>query len=281
MKETLPIICKPTRWFVSRVLLMLLMLLVFAVLFYIDGSSGYRKKNLVYFLHRNFQTANEQFAAMKAKGGMTPDLWREYAAKQSVRFPEDLSTLPEGLKLPMPWPAVLHDYDRMLPMQWNKLWLEYSGQQGMSSNPPEQPYDAGKIHEQWVVFWICAGLSGFALFIFLRTMRRKIEVDADGLLSAQGVKVPFGDMKSLDLRKWETKGLAFIDYEGAAGKGRVRIDGLTYGGFKLDEDEPAERLMKFVRSKFSGEVIEYTTLSATPEEGRADGAVSEQGQVNP
>lgn len=277
MKELLPIVCKPTRWFAFRVLMMLLMLSVFAVLFYIDGSSGYRKKNLVFYLHRNFQTANEQFAAMKARGGMTADSWRAYAANQMVRLPDDLTTLPQGLKLPMPWPTVLHDYDKMLPMHWNKLWLEYSGQQGMSSNPPEQPYDAGKIYEQWVVFWICAGLSGFALFIFLRTMRRRIEVDAEGLRSAKGVKIPFGDMKRLDLRKWETKGLAFIDYEGSAGKGRARIDGLTYGGFKLDEDEPAERLMKFVRSKFSGEVIEYTTLPVGPEDEPKSG----HGQVNP
>jgi hypothetical protein len=281
MKEALPITCKPTRWFVCRVLLMMLMLSVFAVLFYIDGSSGYRKKNLVYYMHRNFQTANEQFAVMKAKGGMTPDLWREYAAKQSVRFPEDLTTLPEGLVQPMAWPAVLHDYDRMLPMQWNKLWLEYSGKMGLSSNPPEQPYDAGKIHEQWVVFWICTGLVGIALFIFLRTMGRRIEVDAEGLLSPQGVRIQYADMKRLDLRKWETKGLAFIDYDGQVGKGRVRIDGLTYGGFKLDEDEPAERLMKLVRSNFSGEIIEYATLPTGADEGLTDRAKRAPDQVNP
>jgi hypothetical protein len=261
MRNQVPIVCKPTRWFVSRVLLILLMLVVFAVLFFIDGSYGYRKKNMVYFLHRNFQVANEQFAAMKAQGGLTSESWKEHAAKQSVKFPEDHSTLPSDLKLPMPWPTVLHDYDRMLPMQWNKLWLEYSGEEGLSSNPPEQPYDAGKIREQWVVFWICVGLAVAAVFIFLRTMSRRIEGDEEGVRSQQGKKVSYTAMKRLDLRKWSNKGLAFIDYEDESGKGRMRLDGLTYGGFNLAHDEPAERLMKLIRSKFSGEIVDYAVAS--------------------
>lgn len=261
MRNELPIVCKPTRWFISRVSLILLMLVVFAVLFFIDGSTGYREKNMVYFLHRNFQTANEQFASMKAKGGLTPESWKEHAAKQSVQFPSDHSTLPANLKLPMPWPAVLHDYDKMLPMQWNKLWLEYSGKEGLSSNPPEQPYDAGKIHEQWVVFWICIGLTLVAIFIFLRTISRRIEGDDEGVRSQQGKKISYGSMKRLDLRKWASKGLAFIDYEDESGQGKIRIDGLTYGGFNLAQDEPAEHLMKLIRSKFSGEIVDYAVAS--------------------
>jgi uncharacterized membrane protein len=261
MSNGLPIVCKPTRWFISRVLLILLMLVVFTVLFFIDGSTGYRKKNMVYFLHRNFQAANEQFASMKAKGGLTPESWKEHAAKQSVQFPNDHSTLPANLKLPMPWPVVLHDYDKMLPMQWNKLWLEYSGKEGLSSNPPEQPYDAGKIHEQWVVFWICIGLTLLAIFIFLRTMLRRIEGDDEGVRSQQGKKISYAAMKRLDLRKWASKGLAFIDYEDESGQGKIRIDGLTYGGFNLAQDEPAERLMKLIRSKFSGEIVDYAVAS--------------------
>ena len=261
MKHQLPIVCKPTRWFISRLMLILLMLVVFAVLFFIDGSTGYRKKNLVFFLHRNFQTANEQFASMKAQGGLTADSWKEHAAKQSVQLPEDHSTLPADLKLPLPWPDILHDYDRMLPMQWNKLWLEYTGKEGLSSNPPEQPYDAAKIHEQWVVFWICVILTVVAVFIFLRTMSRRIEGDEEGVRSPKGKKIPYAAMKRLDLRKWSNKGLAFIDYEDGSKRGRIRLDGLTYGGFNQAHDEPAERLMKLIRSKFSGEIVDYAVAS--------------------
>ena len=84
----------------------------------------------------------------------------------------------------------------------------------------------------------------------------------------EGKRIPFTDFKTLDLRKWDTKGLAFIDYDGPSGKGRIRIDGLTYGGFKKENDEPAERLMRRIRSRFSGEIIEYAPVTEHESDGR-------------
>ncbi|RPJ35532.1 MAG: hypothetical protein EHM17_02295 [Verrucomicrobiaceae bacterium] len=260
-----PIVCKPTPWFLFRALVILLMFGVFAVLFYIDGSTGYRKKNEVFYLHRAFQQASEEFAKRDTEGALTPAAWQEYAAAQAVKFPEDRSVLPAALELPVPWPEILHDYERMKPLQWKKLWLEYSKTRGFDAEPPEEPYDARKIGEQWVVFWACLALAIGSLFILVRTLGRKISADAEAITSQQGRRVPYAELKTLDLRKWETKGLAFIDYDGPSGKGRIRIDGLTYGGFKKEQGEPAERLMDLIRSRFSGEVIEYAPLLATPE----------------
>jgi hypothetical protein len=256
-----PIVCKPTRWFLFRALVMLLMFGVFAVLFFIDGSTGYRKKNLTYFIHETFKASNDEFARLNADGSLTPDQWRAHAMKQSVRLPEDRSILPAGMQLPMPWPPVLHDFERMKPLQWNQLWLEYSKDQGFDSNPPEKPYDARKIDEQWVVFWICLTLALGAAFFLIRTMRRSVVADVETLTGPDGRRIPYPDLKVLDLRKWDTKGLAFIDYDGPSGKGRIRLDGLTYGGFRKEDGEPAERLMQLVRSRFSGEILEYVALA--------------------
>ncbi|RYG98560.1 MAG: hypothetical protein EON58_06780 [Alphaproteobacteria bacterium] len=247
-------------------MVMVLMFGVFSVLFYIDGSTGYRKKNETYYLHKAFQTANDEFSKMNGDGSLTSAAWKEHAAKQNVAFPEDRSVLPADMKLPLPWPLILHDYERMKPLQWNILWREYSKEQGLNAQPPEEPYSAQKIKEQWVVFVICGVLTLVAAFFLLRTIRRSISVDADGVTTQEGKKVPYADLKKLDLRKWDTKGLAFIDFDGAAGKGRIRVDGLTYGGFKKEHDEPAERLMRQIRSRFSGEIIEYTTAPATAPE---------------
>jgi len=257
------IVCKPTPWFLFRALVMLLMFGVFAVLFYIDGSTGYRKKNEVFYLYKTFQAANNEFNEMNSGGELTPEAWKTHAEKQLVRFPEDSSILPATLELPMPWPEILHDYERMKPLQWNKLWLEYSKERGFPASPSEEPYDARKIGEQWVVFWICLTLAVGAAFILLRTLRRSISADSNGITTQQGRRVPYADLKKLDLRKWETKGLAFLDYSGASGSGRIRIDGLTYGGFKKENDEPAERLMSLIRSHFSGEILEYAPLVAS------------------
>jgi hypothetical protein len=141
------------------------------------------------------------------------------------------------------------------------LWREYSKERGLDAKPKEEPYDARNIKEQWVVFWACLALAAGTAFILLRTLGRSIAADQEAITTQQGKRIPYTDLKTLDLRKWETKGLAFLDYEGSSGKGRLRIDGLTYGGFKQENDEPAERLMRLIRSRFSGELIEYVPLA--------------------
>lgn len=256
------IVCKPTPWFLFRALVMLLMFGVFSVLFYLDGSTGYRKKNVEFFLHQTFQRASDDFSRMNSDGELTPEVWKPHAEAQSVIFPKDRSILPADIALPMKWPEILHDFDKVKPLQWKKLWLEYSKEQGYNSEPVEEAYTARKIYEQWVVFWICLALSVGALFFLIRTLGRSIQANAEGVTTQQGKSVRYTDFKTLDLRKWDTKGLAFIDYDGPSGKGRIRIDGLTYGGFKKDQGEPAEALMRKIRAHFSGEILEYAPLAA-------------------
>jgi hypothetical protein len=268
------ILLKPTPWFLLRAAVMVLMFGTFSVLFYIDGSTGYRKKNENFYLHKAFQTANGEFVKMRASGSLTAEQWKKFAEKQSVAVPEDRSVMPATTPLPLPWPAILHDFERMKPEQWNILWREYTKGLGLDASPPEEPYTASQIRDQWIVFWICLALTFIALFFLFRTVRRSISVDGESVTTQTGKRVPFGDLKTLDLRKWETKGLAFIDYDGASGKGRIRIDGLTYGGFKKENDEPAERLMRQIRSRFSGEIIEYSTISSEESSNQESGSPS-------
>ncbi len=268
MNDPEQIVCKPTPWFALRAIAMLAMFSVFSVLFYIDGTTGYRKKNLEFHLHAAFQKAGSEFSRMKTEGNLTPESWKEFAAKQTVDLPADLSLLPVGTKIPMPWPDALTDHERMKPGQPHLLWQEYSGANRMAEKVPKQPFDAGKIRTQIRVFYICLSLALIALFFLIRTMRRSVRADATALTTATGKTIPFADMKTLDLRKWDTKGIAAIEYEGASGGGRARIDGLTYGGFKQENGEPAEKLMAMIRANFSGEIIEYAMVepeSETPQ----------------
>lgn len=265
------IVCKPTPWFLYRAAAVILMFTVFAVLFYVDGSVGYRKKNEVFFLRKTFQQAGNEFAELNGSQSLSAAEWKLHAEKQTVRFSTspntevDPSILPANLKLPVPWPAMLHDFDKMKSSQWNELWLEYSAQHGLPENPVEQPYDARKINEQWIVFGVCSVLASVGLFLLLRTLRRTIQADQDALTAANGQRIPYTDLKQLDLRKWDTKGIAFAHFDGSAGRGKARIDGLTYGGFRKDQGEPAEQLMLLLRSKFSGEILEYTLVTEKAE----------------
>lgn len=262
MSDSETIVCKPTPWFLLRALAIVVMFGVFAVLFYIDGSTGYRKKNEIFYLNKTFQRASQEFSKMNAGGTLTAAEWEKFAATQSVDFPEDHSILPASTPLPMPWPAILHDYERIKPLQPNILWREYTKERGLSASPPEEPYAAQAIREQWIVGGICLALVLVAGFFLVRTAGRSIRADGEAITTQTGKRIAYADLKTLDLRKWETKGLAFIDYEDGSGKGKIRIDGLTYGGFKKENDEPAERLMRQIRSCFSGEIIEYTVATA-------------------
>ncbi len=260
------IVCKPTPWFLLRAGVMLAMFGTFAVMFYLDGSTGYRKKNENYYLNKTFQIANDDFAKMNTSGTLTAAAWKTYAATQNVAFPTDSSILPAGLALPMPWPAILGDFEKMKPLQWNLLWREYTKERGLNATSPEEPYNANKIREQWIVCVICSVLALAALYILARTLGRSISADAEAVTTQQGKRVPFSEMTKMDLRKWETKGLAFIDYSGPSGSGKIRLDGLTYGGFKKEKGEPAEQLLQHIRRHFSGEITEYASAEESPSE---------------
>lgn len=266
------IVCKPTPWFIFRAVAMLLMFSAFAVLFYIDGTTGYRKKNLEYYLHGTFQRASDIFAKKDTEAPLTAESWKAFAETQKVGLPMDSSLVPIGTANPMAWPEVLMDYEKMKALQPHLLWQEYSAESKLSSKPPEHPYDAGKIREQIIVFYICLALAGITLFFLIRTIRRSVIADAEGLTTAKGEQIAYSSMKTLDLRKWDTKGLGFIDHHNGSSVARARIDGLTYGGFKKEDGQPAESLMQKIRSNFSGEIIEYSTVDPLPESlERVDG----------
>lgn len=245
---------------------MLLMFGVFSVMFFADGKWGYREKNLAYHVSKAFEGAIGDFKAKQ--GELGPEAWRVYAQRQTVDLPEDPALLPEDTPRPMPWPEILHDYERMkasLEQQPNPLFDEYRLAAGIRKEAPEKDFSAQKIFEQWVVFWICLTLTFGALVMLLRTIRRSVAIDDEALYPAGGGRIPFGELVRLDLRKWGTKGLAFVWARTASGGERkLRIDGLTYGGFKVEQGEPAERLMTRLRENFSGEVIEYVIEDGEP-----------------
>ncbi len=255
---------------------MLLMFGVFAVLFFIDGSTGYRKKNLTFHLRETFRAANDEFIRLD-KEGLDAARWKEFASKQQVALPDDPALVPADLPRPLPWPEPLQDYERMRQLQWNRMWLDYSGREGLDATKPEKPYDSRQIREQWVFFWICLVLTLGALSILLRTLGRSIRVDTDSVTGPGGLRVPFADLTRLDLRKWDSKGLAYLDYEGGGGKGRIRIDGLTYGGFKAEQGEPASRLMERIRAGFSGEIVEYAPVAPARSSGDGDAGGGDSG----
>lgn len=253
-----PIVCKPTPWFQLRAAAMILMFGIFAVLFYKDGTTGYREKNLSFYLWKAVQTASAEFAERKA--AMSPEAWKEHAAAQVVELPDDRSLVPVGTPDSLPWPAVLGDYAAMDAGEGNpKTFFEgHMEELGVRHKPGEHAYDASQIRDQMIIFWVCVVAIVIVLFFLFRTLGRRMVLDEGTFQPAGGRAVKVADLVRLDLRKWATKGLAFAwAREEGGGERRIRIDGLTYGGFRKEQGEPAEKLMQGIRAAFSGELIEY------------------------
>jgi hypothetical protein len=252
---------------------MIVMFGVFAVLFYKDGKSGYREENLSYFLSEAFKRAAEDFAAKGSSMGAGE--WAAYAAKLEVAVPDEPGLLPEGTELPIMWPEMLHDQEAMAEKGVSnpKAFFDaYRQESGLAKSPPEHSHSQKKITEQWWVFGICLALLLVALFFLVRTLFRKMAVEGDTFQPAGGKPVAIKDLVRIDLRKWNTKGLALAwAKDDSGGERKIRIDGLTYGGFKAEDDEPAENLMRALKAKFSGEIIDYEV-----EEDESDESAGEE-----
>ena len=255
--------CKPTKWFFWRALMILLMFLVFFVLFLQDGLTGYREKNLQFYLYENFKIAGLQFQKRQQEGNMTEPEWRQYASSQQCEFPEDASDiLPKDTNLPMSWPESLaSSYDLMSSKGGQngaiKLWEEYAAERKWDSEPMDHAMDAGKIREQFYAAGVTGILVLFTIYVLLRTLGRSISVDEEALYTQNGKRIPYADMSRIDKRNWDTKGLALIYYNDGGAEKKAKLDGMVYGQFKEEDGAPAERLFCYLMDHFKGEVIEY------------------------
>lgn len=227
--------------------------------FILDASIGYRQENLVYFLNRTFAEAASEHQKQKEAGSLTDESWKKFASAQTVDFGTDLTIIPATTTMPLPWPEELHD-NALLAKGQAAAWEAYTGRMKWDRKAPEKLHEAGSIREQWYFAYALCGLAIYTLFILLRTMRRTITIDAEKIITQEGRTVPLSELIRLDLRKWGTKGMAYAYYPLSSGKeGRIRIDGLTYGGFDKEKGEPAEALMQLLKEHFTGEIIEYAS----------------------
>lgn len=257
------LVCKPTKWFFWRAFCMLLMFVVFIVLFLQDGFTGYRQKNLQFYIYENFKTAGIDFEKMQEETGFSEEGWREYATSMRCEFPQDAdSILPKDTDLEMMWPSSLVDNFEMLSAKGGqnaaiKLWEEYAAERKWDATPIDHPMNAGKIREQFYAAGVTGVLALITLYILVRTFRRSIKADSEALYTQDGKCIPYTEMVRIDKRNWDTKGMALIYYNDGDVEKKAKLDGMVYGQFKEEDGAPAERLFRHILEHFKGEIIEY------------------------
>ena len=248
------IVCQPTKWFLTRIVLMLVMFGGFAVYFLYDWKVGYPKKNYIIAQYRAFSEAG--------KAQTNPEIWKDweaFVAAQTIPFGEDRGIYPEDTDFQEKWPKILADKEAMDKQSDEGLWKIHSGKKGwpQTIDLGEDPKPAYKIKEQLYASIVCFCLAAVAIFFLIRTKGRRMCVDTEVYYAPGGAEIPFSEMIEIDKRKWETKGLATIKYKDSSGKEqKAKVDGMVYGQFKEEEGAPAEALFQRILANFDGELIE-------------------------
>ena len=262
------IVCHPTKWFMTRILLMLVMFGGFAGYFLYDWKIGYPKKNYVIAHYRAFLAAGQ--------AETDPEVWKDwenYVKDQTIPFGDDLTIYPEGTDFEEKWPDILADKEAMDKESDEGLWKIYSGEKGWPQNVDleEGPKPAYKIKEQLYASMVCFCLAAVALFFYFRTKGRIMKVDDEAYYAPGGTRIPFSDIIEIDKRKWDNKGLATLKYKDSSGaEQKAKVDGMVYGQFKEEEGAPAEALFQKILANFDGELIELVVEEDEDEEGETE-----------
>jgi hypothetical protein len=233
---------------------MLVMFGGFGAYFLYDWKIGYPQKNYVIANYTAFNKAGEAWTVDANRA--SPEVWNAFVEKQTINFDEDRSIYPSNTDFGEKWPEILKQMEKKY--RSDDLWADYSGEKGWPQkvNLEDDPKTAGQIREQLVAACVCFLLTTIALFFLIRTKGRFMKVDDEGYYPPGGSLISFAAMKSLDMRKWETKGLATLIYEADGKFNKAKIDGMVYGQFKEEEGAPADALFQRILENFEGELIE-------------------------
>ena len=246
------IICRPTRDTFVRFGIVLLAFFGFGLYFFYDGSVGYRKANEVYFSYQAFARLGAEASMGKTWNATEKPL---IAAEQMGNewMVEGKYPLPADCEAARATPPEAADLAAMRK-SWADCWTAYTARMHYPVKPAEHAFDTAAIREQWLAGGVCMCISAAILFFILRTRRRVMALEGD-LVTAAGQQFRVTDITRLDLRQWG-KGYKGIAYATVNGR-KVRLDGMTYGGFDPAVGQPAEVFMQALLSRYEGEILEY------------------------
>lgn len=254
------IICRPTLDTFIRFGIVLAAFLGFGMYFFYDAAIGYRKANEVYYSYHAFAMLGNRATTI-----FNADSWEKECSSapliethskngELVAADNDhLYPLPPNCEAARTCPPEACNFSAMTK-SWNDCWLAYTARMKYPSQPADHPYDEASIREQWYAGGVCMAISAILLFLMLRTARRVMSL-RDDCVTAAGQTFRIADITRLDIRQWG-KGFKGVAYATVNGR-KVRLDGMTYGGFDPKKGEPAEAFMQALLARYKGEILEY------------------------
>ncbi len=261
MNNEASIICKPTRDTFVRFAIVLAAFFGFGMYFFYDGAVGYRKANEVYFSYKAFadmgQEASESTLPWGGERSAQPLITAEQV--DGAWYVEGKYPLPADCAATTSTPPEAADYVAMRK-SWSDCWTAYTARMHYPVKPAEHPFDTAAIREQWLAGCVCMLISAALLYFIIRTARRTMQLNGE-LVTAAGKQFRICDISRLDLRQWG-KGYKGVAYATVHGR-KIRLDGMTYGGFDPAAGQPAEAFMQALLARYQGEILEYEPKEPT------------------
>ncbi len=123
--------------------------------------------------------------------------------------------------------------EKLGELQLSEMWKERAAERGWPTDNPLNP-ETGKalapvdINEQFF-YAGGAGLIGLGFLSRLVYMLgRWVETEGTTLRTKSGQQVDFSQITALDKKKWQSKGIAWVDYQAEGRKGKIRLDDYYY-----------------------------------------------------
>ena len=118
-------------------------------------------------------------------------------------------------------------------------WEGIATKRGWPLEDPGEAKDKIDFYTQFILSAVVAPPGLLFLFFFLRSRGRWIELNDTGLRTSWGRQLEFGQIVTLDKKKWRSKGIAKITYQQNGRKRKLVLD-----DWKYDADVTKEILLE-------------------------------------
>jgi hypothetical protein len=132
-----------------------------------------------------------------------------------------------------------------------KLWAEKANSEGWPTAQPEKKAATlrNDINGQYIFGALSLLLGIPAIYFYLRSRNQWVESTDDGWTTSWGQTVRFADVKQLNKKKWDAKGIAKAQYNDA---GKLRT--FVFDDFKF-ERQPLGQIIRQLESVLQPEAI--------------------------
>lgn len=266
MEAPRDIICKPTRDTFVRLVIVLAAFFGFGLYFFYDATIGYPRANEVYLSYQAFAQLGKQATEQGSTSPIAQQRWKQERETTPLiaarRTPNgkliadaggETIPLPSDSEASLSCPPEVHNLAAM-QTSWSQCWQAYTQRRGYPFKPADHPYTSSAIMEQIIAGCACMGISLFIVGIFVHISRRRLTLQGDRVTVGAST-FPIRDITCIDLRQWSVgfKGVAYFTVGGK----KLRVDGMTYGGFSKKNGQPAEVFMQGVLAQYHGDIIDY------------------------